>query len=124
MEGHANEDWVKYIQGVVTHKNNTYNEALLGIPSQVNKYNVWYYNEKKADAEMPSYLRGRKVEVDWHKKFMKEQKVQKGVSKQTHKSLIAKDGYLYEGEPVYINLSSVQLLHDSRDTTFKKSKTG
>jgi len=38
--------------------------------------------------------------------------------------LIAKDGYLFKGEPVFINLASVQLLHDSRDTTFKKSKTG
>ena len=124
VEGHNNEDWTKYIYGVVTQKNNTYNKALLGVPSKVNKYNVWYYNEKKADAETPKALRGRRIEVDWHKKFLAEQKVQKSVAKQTHKSLIAKDGYLFKGEPVFINLSSVQLLHDSRDTTFKKSKTG
>ena len=36
-----------------------------------------------------------------------------------HKLLKAKDGYLYVGQPVYINLASVQLLHDSRDPTVK-----
>ena len=46
------------------------------------------------------------------------------MQKQTHKKLLARDRYLYEGQPVYINVADVQLLQDSRDSSLKKAKTG
>ena len=52
------------------------------------------------------------------------EKKREQVKKQTNKKLLAKDGYLYEGQSVYINVADVQLLQDSRDSTLKKSKTG
>ena len=62
----------------------------------------------------------------FEKWYLKDQKIQAKLkqNKPVHKLLKAKDGYLYEKQPVYINLASVQLLHDSRDPTVKRSKTG
>jgi len=63
---------------------------------------------------------------NFEKWYLKDQKIQAKLNqgKPPRKLLKAKDGYLYVKQPVYVNLASVQLLHDSRDPTVKRSKTG
>ncbi len=83
------------------------------MPSEINSDNVWHYVKKQ-------YGPLKKFDL-WMKK---EERVQQFVQVRRHKKLQAKDRYLFVGQPVYINLAAVQLLHDSRDSTAKRSKTG
>jgi len=109
------KDWPKYLQSIIKKQNLTYNKAIGGVPAKITVENVWKYVKKKHPPLK-----------DFEKWYFKDQKIQAKLNqgKPPQKLLKAKDGYLYVKQPVYINLASVQLLHDSRDPTVKRSKTG
>ena len=98
---------------VVDNQNNTYSKAVRGVPAQINTHNVWHYAK----------IRYGPLEK-FNKWYKKETKLHQHDETRRHKKLKAKDKYLYVGQLVYINLTSVQLLRDSRDSTVKRSKTG
>ena len=106
-------NWPQYLPAVIENQNNTYSKAAGGIPSQINVNNVWWYVSKRT-----------KPIHDFAEWYHKQEGARARLQTRPSKTLKAKDGYFYVGQPVHINLSSVQLLHDSRDSSVKRSKTG
>ena len=110
----AKNRWADFLQTIVTNQNNTYNHVVGGVPAQINRENVWSYIKQRYGPLHESF-------EEWYKGQKKDARA---VKTRSHKLLKSKDGYLFVGQPVYVNLASVQLLQDSRDPTTARSKTG